>query len=49
MPEGVFGAGFPVQSHQEWLRMQAAMKRLPEMLKKIKELEKALAAKEAAR
>ena len=49
MPEGVFGAGFPVQSHQEWLRMQAAMKRLPEMLKKIKELEKVLAAKEAAR
>lgn len=46
MPEGVFGAGFPVQSHQEWLRMQAAMKRLPEMLKKIKELEKALEARE---
>ncbi len=40
MPEGVFGAGFPVQSHQEWLRMQAAMKRLPEMLKKIRQLEK---------
>ena len=46
MPEGVFGAGFPVQSHQEWLRMQAAMKRLPEMLKKIKELEKALEERE---
>ena len=46
MPEGVFGAGFPVQSHQEWLRMQAAMKRLPEILKKIKELEKALEERE---
>ncbi len=43
MPDGVFCAGFPVQSHQEWLRMQAAMKRLPEMVKKIKRLEKALA------
>ena len=43
MPEGVFCAGFPVQSHTEWLRMQAAMKKLPEMLKKIKQMEKKLA------
>lgn len=43
MPEGVFCAGFPVQSHTEWLRMQAAMKRLPEMMKKMKQLEKKLA------
>jgi UDP-3-O-[3-hydroxymyristoyl] glucosamine N-acyltransferase len=43
MPEGVFCAGFPVQSHTEWLRMQASMKKLPEMLKKIKQLEKQLA------
>ena len=43
MPEGVFCAGFPVQSHTEWLRMQAAMKKLPEMLKKMKQLEKKLA------
>ncbi len=43
MPEGVFCAGFPVQSHTEWLRMQAAMKKLPEMAKKIKRLEKQLA------
>jgi len=43
MPEGVFCAGFPVQSHTEWLRMQAAMKKLPEMMKKMKQLEKKLA------
>lgn len=43
MPEGVFCAGFPVQPHTEWLRMQAAMKHLPEMSKKLKRLEKKLA------
>ena len=40
MPEGVFCAGFPVQPHAEWLRVQAAIRRLPEMVKKIKTLEK---------
>ena len=43
MPEGVFFAGFPVQPHTDWLRMQAAMKHLPEMLKKMKKMEKQLA------
>lgn len=43
MPEGVFCAGFPVQPHTDWLRMQAAMKHLPEMLKKMKKMEKQLA------
>ena len=47
MPEGVFCAGFPVQSHQEWLRMQAAMKRLPELVKKVKQLERALEERDA--
>ena len=42
MPEGVFCAGFPVQPHAEWLRVQAAIRRLPEMVKKIKALEKEL-------
>ncbi len=46
MPEGVFCAGFPVQPHQEWLRMQATLKRLPQMLKRIKELEQKVAAQE---
>lgn len=43
MPEGVFCAGFPVQPHTEWLRMQAAMKHLPELQKKLKQMEKRLA------
>lgn len=43
MPEGQFCAGFPVQSHASWLRMQAAMQHLPEMRKTIKKLEKQLA------
>ena len=42
MPEGVFCAGFPVQSHTEWLRMQAAMKHLPELRKEVKALRKEL-------
>ena len=42
-PEGVFYAGFPAKPHQEWLRMEAAMKHLPEMAKRIKQLEKKLA------
>ncbi len=46
MPEGVFCAGFPVQTHVEWLRMQAAMKHLPEMHKKLKQLERKLAQRE---
>ena len=40
MPEGYFGAGFPVQPHARWLRMIAAINKLPEILKKIKKLEK---------
>ena len=40
MPEGYFGAGFPVQTHQEWLRMQSALRKLPALMKRIKELEK---------
>lgn len=49
MPEGFFGAGFPVQSHVEWLRMQAAMKHLPEMRRQIRQLEKKLAEYEKGR
>lgn len=43
MPDGVFCAGFPAQPHQEWLRMQAAMKHLPDMVKKMRAMEKKLA------
>ena len=42
-PEGVFYAGFPAQPHQEWLRMKAAIKHLPDMAKRLRQLEKQLA------
>ena len=42
MPDGFFGAGFPAQPHGEWLRMQANMKQLPELRKKIRQLERQL-------
>lgn len=49
IPEGVFYAGFPARPHQEWLRMEAAAKRLPEMRKQIKALEKRLQQLEAGK
>ena len=39
MPEGFFGAGFPIQTHSDWLRHQAALKKVPEMLERIHRLE----------
>ena len=39
-PEGAFYAGFPARPHQEWLRAEAHMKKLPELTKRIKALEK---------
>lgn len=42
MPDGFFGAGFPVQTHSDWLRMQAALQKVPALLKRISQLEKKL-------
>ena len=42
MPEGFFGAGFPIQSHNDWLRNQAALKKIPDLLEKIRRLEREL-------
>ena len=39
MPEGSFCAGFPIQSHTDWLKTQAAIRQLPELIKKIRLLE----------
>ena len=39
MPENFFGAGFPIQAHSEWLRNQAALKKVPELIEKIRKLE----------
>ena len=40
MPAGFFGAGFPIQTHSEWLKCQAALKKVPELLDKIRNLER---------
>ena len=42
MPEGVFYAGFPARPHQEWLRTEAVTKHLPELMKRVRQLEKKL-------
>lgn len=39
MPEGFFGCGFPIQSHSEWLRHQAALKKVPDLIEKVRKLE----------
>lgn len=39
MPENFFGAGFPIQTHSEWLRNQAALKKVPDLIEKIRKLE----------
>ena len=42
MPENFFGAGFPIQPHGDWLRLQSALKKVPELLKKVSKIEKIL-------
>lgn len=40
MPENFFGAGFPLQPHNEWLKLQAALKKVPELIKRVAKLER---------
>lgn len=42
MPEGFFGSGFPVRPHNEDLKLQAAAEKIPELIKKVRKLEKEL-------
>jgi len=42
MPENFFGAGFPIQTHSDWLRLQGALKKVPDLLKKVSKIEKLL-------
>ena len=46
VPENSVYAGFPARSHQEWLRIKASEARLPDMVKKLKLLERRLKALE---
>ena len=43
VPAKSFYAGFPARPHREWLRSEAAISKLPDLVKKIRELEKRLA------
>ena len=40
MPENYFGSGFPIMPHNDWLRLQGALKKVPDLLKRVAELEK---------
>ncbi|HWR09164.1 UDP-3-O-(3-hydroxymyristoyl)glucosamine N-acyltransferase [Sporomusa sp.] len=42
IPANSFYAGFPARPHKQWLRAEAAMGRLPDLIKKIRELEQRL-------
>ncbi len=46
VPENSFLAGFPARPHQEWLRIKANESRIPDMMKKLKLMEKRLKALE---
>ena len=39
MPPNFFGAGFPIQSHGDWLKFQVTLKKIPELLEKVRRLE----------
>ncbi len=42
VPSKSFYAGFPARPHKEWLRAEAAVRRLPELMKQVQALEKRL-------
>lgn len=43
VPANSFYAGFPARPHREWLRAEAGMRKMPELLKKIQAMETRLA------
>lgn len=44
MPENFFGSGFPIQTHGDWLKTQATLKKIPDLLEKIRRLEEKISA-----
>ena len=46
VPDGTFVSGYPARPHKESLRVEAAQMKLPELLKKIRQLEQKIAALE---
>lgn len=43
VPAGSFCAGFPARPHKEWLRGEASIGKVPDLIKKVRDLEKRLA------
>jgi len=43
VPAGSFYAGFPARPHKEWLRTKGSANRVPDLIKKFRDLEKRLA------
>lgn len=41
-PDGAFYGGFPARPHKEWLRLEASLRKVPEMLKRMKKIEEDL-------
>ena len=48
VPAGAFVVGHPAVDHREWKRAQAALRRLPDLLKRVRRLEQALARSRSA-
>jgi len=44
VPAGSFYAGFPARPHKEWLRVKASTNKVADLIKKVRDLEKRLAA-----
>jgi UDP-3-O-[3-hydroxymyristoyl] glucosamine N-acyltransferase len=42
VPSNSFFAGFPARPHRNWLKIEAALPKVPELLKRVKELENKL-------
>ena len=47
VPAGSFYAGFPARPHKQWLRGEASMTKVPDLIKKVRDLEKRLATMES--
>jgi len=43
VPAGSFYAGFPARPHKEWLRAEASANKMPDLIKKVRDLERRLA------
>ncbi|WP_378950958.1 UDP-3-O-(3-hydroxymyristoyl)glucosamine N-acyltransferase [Pelosinus sp. sgz500959] len=47
VPAGSFYAGFPARPHKAWLRTEASANKIPDLIKKVRDLEKRLATMES--